>query len=52
MGFSFDFLFNHPVFDFAKSSAQKNEGNHPVEEYSNSPTHQGPDKPEIVTRGY
>ena len=50
-GFSPHFLFNQPVFDFLEFSARENEGSHPVEEYSNSPTHKGPDKPEISGRG-
>ena len=50
-GFSFYLFFNHPIPDFLKFSARENEGCHPVEEYSNSPPHQGPDKPEIVRRG-
>jgi hypothetical protein len=50
-GFSFHFLFNHPISDFFKFSAREDEGSHPVKKYSNSPPHKGPDKPEILRRG-
>jgi hypothetical protein len=50
-GFSFDFLFNHPVFDFLKFPAREKEGRHPVKEDANPPANQRPYKPEMSRSG-